>query len=384
MEVLDYHDRVIKLIREYERMMKMAAVSLADGPVARLVQHNMRVMHEQWALAEKLARAGTVALPHNLSPGTMAAALKAVDALVRPPDALLGLGELVLANQAQWSRLTLASIDIDSLAAAQQVAQAHFSDIATASVLSSERLATLDWSRVGVVPQLDSELAQILRSGFVGLAASSTHLYAGLERDPAVFAALPPAATRFPVMEILREVEVLRAFTLLDWTDVDEPESDAFEERVTCETSGAVDSLLEQLDPALLTPWKGAKAAVDSANPDRGRHVCVSVRELTTHVLHRVAPDDRVIAWVEDTHLLHDGRPTRRARLLYLCRGVNHEPLSDFVETDITSHICFLDAIQRGTHGLTFGATDQQVRALLNRAETLLLFVLRLNEAEEM
>lgn len=41
--------------------------------------------------------------------------------------------------------------------------------------------------------------------------------------------------------------------------------------------------------------WQGAKSALNSTdNPDYARHCAVSLRELFTHVIHRLSPDDEI------------------------------------------------------------------------------------------
>jgi hypothetical protein len=54
---------------------------------------------------------------------------------------------------------------------------------------------------------------------------------------------------------------------------------------------------------------------------------------LWNHLLRRLAPDDLVAAWIpgvsNQKDLLHEGKPTRRARVLYVCRELNNDRLTD-------------------------------------------------------
>lgn len=59
-----------------------------------------------------------------------------------------------------------------------------------------------------------------------------------------------------------------------------------------------------------------------------------SLRELATQVLHTLAPDAAVKAYAAPDQLDENGRPTRAARLQYVCRGVDGGDLADFLEAD--------------------------------------------------
>src|SRR5574342_642164 len=129
--------------------------------------------------------------------------------------------------------------------------------------------------------------------------------------------AIPTAATSFPSLllrsatqEVYREATVARAIapsanvgTSKSTDDVEDEapvaQLESFDPR---ETIGAFDTTLLRL-------VDGAREALWSENPDRGRHAASSVRELFTNVLHRLAPDAGVDAWggkVKENY--HDGK----------------------------------------------------------------------------
>jgi len=99
---------------------------------------------------------------------------------------------------------------------------------------------------------------------------------------------------------------------------------------VELETAGCI-ALLQRVDPGLARPYVGARDALNGNNADRARHILSSLRELWSHLLRRLAPDELVSAWItgntNQQDLLHEGRPTRRARVLYDCRELNNDPL---------------------------------------------------------
>lgn len=160
--------------------------------------------------------------------------------------------------------------------------------------------------------------------------------------------------------------------------EYDETDSDLLID-VRDEVSGCI-SLLERVDPALAKAYRGAREAIESGSADRARHVLISLRELWTHLLQRLAPDEAVLRKSgNDAALVSNGRPTRRARVLYICRHVNHTPLSDFVAHDTQALVKMIEFFNR-VHQIESGLTDEQLRALVLRTDSWLLFLLQLEE----
>lgn len=144
------------------------------------------------------------------------------------------------------------------------------------------------------------------------------------------------------------------------------------------ETSDCV-ALLRSLDPALAQPYMGARDALRSQNPDRVRHILTSLRELWSHLFRRLAPDKSVMEWIGDAKedLLQSGRPTRRARVLYICRDLNHSALADFVVEDSRALVKLIEFLNH-VHELTPELTDMQLRALFLKTDSWLLYLLRI------
>jgi hypothetical protein len=115
--------------------------------------------------------------------------------------------------------------------------------------------------------------------------------------------------------------------------------------------------------------------------PVMNRHVTTSVRELFTRVLHGLAPDDDVRQWTSSPELFHDNRPTRRARLLFICREINCDPLTHFVEDDVRAAISLVDSLNAGTHVVESKLTNLQLSSIVSRMESLLVFLLQLRNS---
>lgn len=144
-------------------------------------------------------------------------------------------------------------------------------------------------------------------------------------------------------------------------------------------TSGELESLLADLDPQLLALLHGARGAANSQNPDRARHLCISLRELLGHTLRQLAPDTEVSAWTQDSSHFHNGKPTRKARIQYLYKGVEEPSLRSFIAADIRTTLELFDVLSNGAHIVNLGASETGLSILLNRAEGFLLLLLRLS-----
>ena len=146
------------------------------------------------------------------------------------------------------------------------------------------------------------------------------------------------------------------------------------------ETSLCV-SLLEKINPGLVKIYLGARGALKEGNEDRARHILVSLRELWSHLLQTLARDNMVITWLPEKgdKYLHEERPTRKARILYPCRDVNHEPLSDFLFDDVHALVSLLRFFNQ-VHKLEPGLSDDQLKALMLRTDSWLMFILQIAE----
>lgn len=309
--------------------------------------------------------------------------------------------EIARANQ-HWQELikqTATSRIAESLAAAHQSwleplqhAFSHLSQLQASAKLAlcdtSLRLAATERLMAGfdfeairgrfqiempVIAGLESSIAQMATS--YGSLAESLREISDITRLPAF---VLPGATR----EIYTTSFALG--TLRPWDDRDEDEAETEIQLVVeaeLETSGCI-ALLQQVDPGLARPYIGARDALKGNNADRARHILSSLRELWNHLLRRLAPDDLVAAWIpgvsNQKDLLHDGKPTRRARVLYVCRELNNDPLTDFLMHDTRALVKLIELFNR-VHELETALTDEQLRAILLKTDSWLMYILQIS-----
>ena len=141
-------------------------------------------------------------------------------------------------------------------------------------------------------------------------------------------------------------------------------------------------ALLERAGPEFVSMYEGAIEALNGDNPDRSRHVLTSLRSLWDHVLRKFAPIQEVMKWITDygeEAYLHDGNPTRRAKVNYMLREAKNDPLMEFIEADTDAMVKLYDLYNR-LHGLEAGVTDQQLRIITLRTESYLTYILRVRE----
>lgn len=168
-------------------------------------------------------------------------------------------------------------------------------------------------------------------------------------------------------------------------TDESEKELDVSKNQLIAElkeeTTGCIVKLIGEVDPTLLRMYIGAQDALESKSVDRTRHLFISLRELFSHLLRRLAPDEEVRIWisrndkkdtVEDREL-----PTRRDRILYICQGLDDGPLGDFIDCDAEVFLKLMDIFQR-VHKTDLELTDRQLRVLALKADSFLTYILRI------
>ena len=140
-------------------------------------------------------------------------------------------------------------------------------------------------------------------------------------------------------------------------------------------------SLLEEIDVDLVSLYMGAIESFDGTNPDRERHVLTSLRTLWDEVFRVLAPDNAVISWVESEELppheyFHEGRATRRARLEYVLRYVNSDPIRHYVDANVRATLKLHELYNR-VHKTKLGLTQQQLRVVVLNTKTSLEYFIR-------
>ena len=302
--------------------------------------------------------------------------------LIKQATATSRIAESISAAHQSWlDTIKPIQHDFSHLSQLQASAKLALCDTSLRLAATERLMAGIDFDAIRSRFQIEMPVITGLESSIAHVAASYGGLAESL-REISDITRLPafvlPGATR----EIYTTSFALE--TLRPWDDRDEDEAETEIQLVAeaeLETSGCI-ALLQQVDPGLARPYIGARDALYGNNADRARHILSSLRELWNHLLRRLAPDDLVAAWIpgvsNQKDLLHDGKPTRRARVLYVCRELNNEPLIDFLMHDTRALVKLIELFNR-VHELETELTDEQLRAILIRTDSWLMYILQIS-----
>ncbi|MBM9615718.1 hypothetical protein JWJ90_15725 [Desulfobulbus rhabdoformis] len=302
--------------------------------------------------------------------------------LIKQATATSRIAESLSAAHQSWlDTIKPIQHDFSHISQLQASAQLALCDTSLRLFATERIMAGIDFEAIRGRFQIEMPVISGLESSIAHVAASYGSLAESL-REISDITRLPafvlPGATR----EIYATSFALE--TLRPWDERDEEDAETEIQLVAeaeLETSGCI-ALLQQVDPGLARPYIGARDALYSNNTDRARHILSSLRELWNHLLRRLAPDDLVAAWIPDVSnqkdLLHEGKPTRRARVLYVCRELNNDPLTDFLMHDTRALVKMIELFNR-VHELETALTDEQLRAILLRTDSWLMYILQIS-----
>ena len=250
----------------------------------------------------------------------------------------------------------------------ERIAQAALSDIAYDVSVTERFLSQFDYDVLGshlnvqlsVISDVQSAMSSLWAS-YHGLAESFVSVDDFVQLPSFV---LPEATQGLRVKG--RALESLQLSPQLAGDDA--PSETEIIQEDHGDTVG-LSSLLGEIDPDLVPMYVGAVESLDGTNPDRERHVLTSLRTLWDEVFRVMAPDSAVTAWAEAQALpneeyFHEERPTRRARLAYVLRNVNSDPITQYVDANVRAALKLHDLFQR-VHNKSSGLNQEQLRVVL-------------------
>lgn len=269
-------------------------------------------------------------------------------------------------------------------ASLESVLGVHLTRITERTLLAQGAVASISRQDIGGAIATTVDARDALQHGFDSFAKSYTQLFKSFEQPQTSILTLHPRLSELSSVEFFNGAELLRTTSLASESeDKFEEDRKYVREEISDEIGEALPVLLSKLDPKLLRLWVGATHARRSSNPDRIRHFTTSLRELMTHVMHQLSPDDEIRGWSTSTTDFANNRATRRARLRFIARDINHGAFTDFVEKDIKATIAAFDLFQAGTHGIDSSLTDAQLAALQAKVESALYFLILTARGDE-
>jgi hypothetical protein len=169
--------------------------------------------------------------------------------------------------------------------------KAHYSDVAELSLIAQEHVRHLNWDKIGCTIGMSPELISPAASTFSKLLKSYGHLFQSFQEAEYKMASFPPFISKLPPVEIITGSDFLLTISRGGWEQSPQ-EVEEIKTQLIEDIEFSLEDLLVRLNEGLIPLWQGAKEALKSYNPDRSRHIIVSLRELVTYVLHQTAPDN--------------------------------------------------------------------------------------------
>jgi hypothetical protein len=255
--------------------------------------------------------------------------------------------------------------------------------ITQTSLLAQNVLAGIEIRQIGNAFHLADEIKASFSNNFIDFSSSYKDLFQSFEIPEIGLLMLPPSIAKFPTNEFFNGVDLIE-------TTVDEESEDEYvEERIVVRndlrlsTNDSVIYRLREVNPDWINMLEGAKQAFNSTNPDKTRHCITSLRELVREIMHYLSPDNEIRGWSESPQDFSNNRPTRKARLRFISRNINHGAFTEFVEKDIEAMIAAINIFQAGTHVANSRLTEPQISALITRVEGIILFLFSMAEYKE-
>ena len=266
-----------------------------------------------------------------------------------------GLGAARLADGLGAARLLLDDIAVRN----------HLNEMLRFSTKAQAYLSGLDPKGIGSLLAIDSNTKARLARQLALLSKVHEGVCRSVENLPQAMPYLRSGIYGLPTRGYVSAVD------LVDSSSIPREDDEYAEDRLSIrqelveEGEYAIPALLARIDPSLQGMWDGARDALRSDSCDKTRHVCTSLRELFTHVLHRVSPDDQIQAWASNPSMYVNGRPTRKTRLKFLFRKIASQEVRVYGDQQISAILAFMDALQKGTHEPLSPYTECQLEAIM-------------------
>jgi hypothetical protein len=121
---------------------------------------------------------------------------------------------------------------------------------------------------------------------------------------------------------------------------------------------------------------------IGARDNERVRHVFTSYRELSTYVLHTLAPDEDIRAWTSDPKDYANARPTRATRVKFIYSKVGNAKLKDFYKMDVEARTTVFELLNPGTHTPAPPFTNEdEIRTTIRKVEGFLLSVVEMKRS---
>lgn len=365
-KLMGLDDRTLRRISEIKKEFDLTSKHRAHFAVPDIAQRQIEDLH--YAIQERAALA--VGPIMNSIASANVAALGLADIFQNQKTAIDDLIALGSVRVDEWRR----SIEALGAVAVNEHLEGQMAFLAERSFLAQANFLGIDLAARSPNLEATADILAASQVAFEGFSTSYKDLFESYLVPATSILNLPPSLIEFPTYEFFNEVDLLSTTAVHEASDFGE-EIVVVREEIHRDTYDLVAVELQRVNPAWLNMLEGARQSFKSDNPDRVRHSITSLRELLREVMHYLSPEEELRAWSDTPENFSNNRPTRKARLRYIVREIDHGPFSDFVRKDIESMIEMINVFQAGTHATQSSLTEAQVAALLARVEGVVLFL---------
>lgn len=270
------------------------------------------------------------------------------------------------------------NLNIDRSALAQFSIQSNVARISGLSFFAEDSIFKAEAAGVGRIIDIDYDTKLRIDNSAINLSNGYAKLFSSFGQNLNTFTDFNPHIAHLTSQEYFNNAN------LIEILSTDEKESDEeqiIKKDIITINERSLSTYLPVIDADLTALWEGSKEALRSDNPDKVRHFGTSLRELFTQVIQSLAPTAEIEAWTQEEKYFHKGRPTRNARLHYICRNINNETFKIFIEKDIDALIAFLDLFQECTHSVKSKMTEKQLFAMQSRAESAVVYLISIGKS---
>jgi hypothetical protein len=309
------------------RTKKIYVQGIEEGQAAALadfsfVAQQLKALSESTRIVENTLASHQTTLTAAVE--SMVRAHSYIAEIARAFDPINELLQEISRSQRLWAQ----GLSSEVLAQIQQTACLDLSNLLSFSSHLQEQYAGL--AKFNLMPtfQVEKVVGDAITSSLLNFGHAYEQWWHSIQAEPARFLELPRVLIKYPPLEMYVGTKAAAA---ISEEIVFEPE-DSTENEVK-EISNGIEKALGTISPIFPPMYRGALEALLSGSVDRARHVAVSLRELLTQVLDTLAPESSVKGWSSNPENFDDhGRPTRRARLRFLCKGVSQGEFRNFLE----------------------------------------------------
>ena len=196
---------------------------------------------------------------------------------------------------------------------------AHLASISRLTETSRMIASAIPSDTIGRALGVSAEIRSGLLTDFEGLTNSYGRLYEELSRSEQAILSRSPTVTARPAAQYFTAVDLLETTTGPELEREQEAEIEEVRSQVAAENAVVLDECLGKRHNDLLVMVRGARDAFTSKHTDYVRHFTTSLRELFTHVLHRLAPDAEVKKFSNNPDDFPSGKPIR----LSICNKIS-------------------------------------------------------------